>query len=223
MSLLASIIERRQRAIVAAWVKDPLIQVQAEGPSALAGLVYLDDMGATATAGQLGRRSANSVALVQRAGNPDSESSLWVAASYGSYRSAYLSFIRARYGIEATSADLLAYDIDHLLNRARSPQNATFIRVEAIDRGANQAWGRLFEKAASDGRFYANQQRKRRTMSWMICAKLAGQMPPEGPHDRVGIERLVTYFRGVGLSEAETRAGLDSMLQFTYRLRDQRD
>jgi hypothetical protein len=223
MSRLASIIERRKGAIVAAWVRDPQIQVQAEGPGSLPNLVFLDDRGATGTASQLGRRAATSVAVVRRPGNPDTDASVWVAARYPSYRSAYLAFVRAMYGIEATTDDLLGYDIDHMLNRARSPQNDSFIRIEAVDRGANQAWGRLFEKTASDGRFYANQSRKRRTMSWMICAKLAGQMPPEGPHDRLGIERLVTYFRGVGLSEAETRSGLDSLLQFTYRLRDQRD
>lgn len=216
---LHAIIARRQRALVNAWVHSPLVQVQVESTIVLPGLVFLDDGGHDATSGRLGRRSAQNVALVSRPGDPDSLASCWVAARYSDYRSAYLMFVDKAYGVKATTADLAGFDIDHLLNRARSPQDSTFIRIEAIPATANQEWGRLFEKAASDPRFYANQKRERRTMSWMICAKLAGQSPPSGPNDQAGINRLVQYFVSIGLDAAEARDGLNSMLSFAYKFR----
>ena len=83
----------------------------------------------------------------------------------------------------------------------------------------NQAWGRLFEKAASNPAFFANQQRTRRTLSWTICAKLANQFPPYGPDDVPGLNRLVAYFQTIGLDPAESRDGLSSMLNFAYGVR----
>jgi hypothetical protein len=216
---LHAIIARRQRALIASWVRSPLVQVQVEAPGALPGLVFISDAGEAGMAGGVGRRDERNVAMVTRAGDPDTQASCWVAARYSGYRSAYLAFIREAYGVRATSAELAGFDVDHLLNRARSPQDSTFIRIEAIPAAANQDWGRLFEKAASDPRFYANQQRERRTMSWVICAKLAGQAPPNGPGDQAGINRLVQYFVSIGLDAAEARDGLNSMLSFAYKFR----
>ena len=216
---VAGIIQRRQRALIRAWVNDPLVQVQVEGPHVLPGLVFLDDMGAGASVAQVGRRSSQKVAMVSRPGDPDTNASVWVAAAYSSYQGAYLAFLKAAYGVDAKPADLAGYNVDHMLNRARAPQDATFIRVEAVDAAANQAWGRLFEKASSNPTFFANQARERRTMSWMICAKLAGQMPPASKTDIAGINRLATFFQSVGLSLQEARAGLTQMLNFAYSLR----
>ena len=216
---LHAIIARRQRALAVAWVHNPLVQVQVESPTVLPGLVFIEDGGEGATSGKVGRRSEQNVAIVSRPGDADTHASCWVASRYSGYRSAYLAFIREAYGVTATAADLAGYDIDHLLNRARSPQDSTFIRIEAIPATANQDWGRLFEKAASDPRFFANQKRERRTMSWTICAKLAGHSPPNGPNDQAGINRLIQYFVSIGLDAAEARDGLNSMLSFAYKFR----
>ncbi|WP_342359229.1 hypothetical protein [Terrarubrum flagellatum] len=218
MSLIP-IILRRQRALIDAWARNPLIQVQVEAPQALPGLVFIEDGGDGASVGALGRRNAQNVAMVQRGANIDSDWSVWVAAGYSGYRSAYVAFARSAYGVNATIADLAGYDVDHMLNRARSPQDSTFIRIEAIPAAANQEWGRLFEKAASNPQFYANQKRERRTMSWVICAKLAGEAPPTGPNDAAGINRLVNFFTTIGLSANEARDGLNSMLSFAYKFR----
>lgn len=213
-----SIMERRREALIALWIQNPLVMVQAESPATLPGLVFLDDNGKTAEVGTLGRRSQTDTFIVSRPGDPDRNASVWVRATYKGYRTAYAGFLNQVYGTQATTADLVGYDIDHLLNRARSPDGAGFIRIEAIRSEVNQAWGRLFEKAASDPRFYANQHRLRRTMSWVICAKLANQDPPSGPSDTGGIERLVRFFRSVGLDADEARHGLTEMLEFAYRL-----
>ncbi|CAN5551390.1 hypothetical protein BH10PSE6_BH10PSE6_30910 [soil metagenome] len=52
----------------------------------------------------------------------------------------------------------------------------------------------------------------------MICAKPANQDPPSGPIDTGGIERLVSFFRSLGLDAEEARQGLTEMLKFAYRL-----
>jgi hypothetical protein len=216
---LASIITGRRIALVNQWVREPLVQVQVESPDALPNLVFLDDNGERALVDRLPRRSRLKVAIVQRPGNEDTNASVWVRADYGGYRDAYLAFVKQVYRESYTSADLGGFDVDHLLNRARSPGGAGFIRVEAVQDAVNQAWGRLFEKQASNPAFYANQHRSRRTMSWVICAKLAGQMPPAGPGDTAGIDRLVDYFVSIGMTADEARDGLTSMLDFAYGLR----
>jgi hypothetical protein len=214
-----SIMERRREALIAQWIRDPLIVVQVEAPGALPVTAYLDDNGKTAEIGGVGQRSQTDTVIVSRPGDPDRNASVWVRATYRGYRTAYVGFLNQVYGTQATTADLAGYDIDHLLNRARSPQGAGFIRIEAIRADVNQAWGRLFEKAASDPRFYANQHRLRRTMSWVICAKLANQYPPDGPNDNNGIARLAAFFAGLGMDAAEARDGLTEMLKFAYSLR----
>jgi hypothetical protein len=96
------------------------------------------------------------------------------------------------------------------------PGGAGYIRIEAVNSPVNQAWGRLFEKAASNPAFFANQHRLRRTLSWTICAKLANRFPPNGPSDVGGIHQLVSYFQTLGMDATEAREGLMSMLSFAY-------
>jgi len=214
-----SIIDRRRDALIADWRQNPLIVVQVESPAVLPVLTFLDDCGQGAGVGAIGRRSQSNTVIVSRAGDPDRNASVWVRASYTGYRTAYIGFLNHVYGTQATTVDLAGYDVDHLLNRARSPGGAGYIRIEAIHSAANQAWGRLFEKAASNPAFFANQNRLRRTLSWTICAKLANRFPPNGPNDVGGINRLAAYFQTLGMSANEARDGLASMLSFAYGLR----
>lgn len=213
------IIQRRREALIRQWIADPLVQVQIENPEALGSLTFLDDGSGPTTVAQVGRRRRTSVAMASRPGNPDEAASVWVASSYQGYTGAYLGFLKAAYGVDADSSALAGFDIDHMLNRARAPLDTTFIRVEAVDSSANRAWGSLFEKTASNPDFYANQKRERRTMSYTIVAKLAGQMPPRGPDDRAGLDRLADFFAARGLDRKEARDGLQSMLDFAYSLR----
>jgi len=214
---LQALIRRRQRALFDAWVRDPLVQVQAEHPEALGRLVFLGDFDETVETGRVGRSSLKNVAIVQKPGNPDEMASVWVRAGYSSYQKAWLRFVEQVYGIKATAEDLAGYNIDHLLNKARSPNMAGFIRIEAINDAVNQAWGGLFERAASNPEFSANQTRLRRTMSWIIAAKLMEQPPPRGPNDQQGISRLVQFFNRNGLAGDNPQRGLTEMLQFAYR------
>ena len=213
---LQALIRRRQRALFDAWVRNPLVQVQVEHPEALGRLVFLDDFDDDVQTGKAGRSSLKNVAIVQKPGNPDENASVWVRAGYSSYQKAWLRFVEQVYGIKAASSDLAGYNIDHLLNKARSPDKAGFIRIEAINDAVNQAWGGLFERAASNPEFSANQNRLRRTMSWIIAAKLMDQ-PPRGPNDQQGIARLVQFFNQNGLSADNPQRGLTDMLQFAYK------
>jgi hypothetical protein len=135
--------------------------VQAESPGALPGLVFLDEAGAGADLARAGRIRAGNAAIVRRPGGAHDNASLWVAAGYGGYRGAYGRFLQHVYGERASEAELNGWDIDHLLNRARAPDATCFVRVEAIPASANRQWGSLFEKVASDPRFFANRERKR--------------------------------------------------------------
>ena len=83
----------------------------------------------------------------------------------------------------------------------------------------NQAWGGLFERAASNPDFSANQKRFRRTMSWIIAAKLMDQPPPRDPNDQAGIARLAQFFVRNGLGADNPQRGISEMLQFAYSLR----
>ncbi|WP_298820483.1 hypothetical protein [uncultured Roseibium sp.] len=216
---LQALISRRQRALFDAWVRNPLVQVQVEHPEWLGRLVFLDEYDESIEPERAGRRSLKNVAIVRKPGNPDENACVWVRAGYSSYQKAWLAFVNQVYGIKATSADLAGYNIDHLLNKARSPNKAGFIRIEAINDAVNQAWGGLFERAASNPEFSANQNRLRRTMSWIIAAKLMNQPPPKGPNDQQGIARLVQFFNRNGLAADNPQRGLTDMLQFAYRFR----
>lgn len=216
---LQALIGRRQRALFDAWVRNPLVQVQVEHPDCLGRLVFLNEFDGEVETEKAGRRSLKNVAIVSKPGNPDENTSVWVRAGYSSYQSAWLGFVNQVYGIKATRSDLAGYNIDHLLNKARSPNKAGFIRIEAINDAVNQAWGGLFERVASNPEFSANKTRYRRTMSWIIAAKLMEQAPPRGPDDHVGIARLVRFFSQNGLAEDNPQQGLTEMLKFAYRFR----
>ena len=213
------IIERRRNVLVAEWKQNPLIVVQVESPAVLPVLTFLDDRGQGAGVGAVGRRSQTNTVIVSRPGDPDRNASVWVKASYTGYRTAYIGFLNHVYGTQATTTALAGYDVDHLLNRARSPGGAGYIRIEAVNSAVNQAWGRLFERAASNPAFFANQHRLRRTLSWTICAKLANRFPPAGPNDVGGINQLAAYFQTLGMDANEAREGLTSMLNFAYGVR----
>ncbi|TYC58578.1 hypothetical protein FMN50_08995 [Rhodobacterales bacterium] len=216
---LHALITRRQRALFQAWVSNPLVQVQVESPDVLGRLVFLDDPEDGLAAERAGRKSLRNVAIIRKSGNPDETASVWVRAGDASYRKAWLGFVEQVYGIKATSSDLAGYDVDHLLNKARSPAKYGFIRIEAINDAVNQAWGALFERAASHPAFSANQTRFRRTMSWIIAAKLMNQPPPRGPEDWNGIARLTRFFAQNGLADDDPQQGLTDMLEFAYRFR----
>jgi hypothetical protein len=116
------IIERRRNALVAEWKQNPLIVVQVESPAVLPALTFLDDRGQGGGVGAVGRRSQTNTVIVSRVGgDPDRNGSVWVKASYTGYRTAFIGFLNHVYGTQATTADLAGYDVDHLLNRARSP------------------------------------------------------------------------------------------------------
>ena len=93
------------------------------------------------------------------------------------------------------------------------------MRIEAVKTDVNQRWGVLFEKVSSDPRFFANQERERRTMSWAIAAKVAGLLPPNGKDDTQGVTRIANGLAHFGLNVKEAEDGLRSMLDFAYGLK----
>ncbi len=209
---LVDIIRRRQRAIISAWKTNPLILVMTEDLQQLPGIVFPEDRSENAGVARAGRRREGSVGILQGPGDPDFNASVWVRADYSGYQGAYLTFIKQVYDVSASKSDLAGYNIDHLLNRARSPGGAGYIRIEAVQADVNQRWGSLFERAAG-----FDTRRLRRSMDWTICSKLAGLMPPRGPDDTDGINRLVTFYKSIGLTEQEARQGLIQRFQFGYR------
>lgn len=216
---LHAVINQRRNALFEAWKANSFQQVQVENIEDLRRHAFLDDLDLEIETEKSGRRSLKNAIVVRRDGNPDANASVWVRAGYTGYQKAWLGFIKQVYQIDAKPADLAGYNIDHLLNRARSPDGAGFIRIEAINGQVNQAWGRMFEKAASNPEFYANQERYGRKLSWLIAAKLMGQMPPRGPSDQQGINRLVSFFNSQGMASENPREGLTNMLEFAYRFR----
>ena len=129
--------------------------VQVESPHALPGLVFLDTGGEGAAVGASGRRSEDNAVVVRGPGDADAATSVWVRANYQGYRGAYLAFIRQVYRIPADTRHLAGYDVDHLLNRARSPEGMGYVRIEAVPKEVNQAWGRLFERTPAIRSFTA--------------------------------------------------------------------
>lgn len=213
---LTTIIKNRQQALLNDWKRDPLILVIVEGMAELKGVVTMLEVedADDATINRVGTRNETNVAILRTPGNPDSNASVWVKASYRSYRSAYLGFIKEVYGVTATSADLSGFDADHLMNKARSPNGSQFIRLEAVSSAANQGWGRTFEKAAG-----FDAQRARRTMDFTIAAKVAGLLPPVNKQDTRQIDRIVEYFeKQMGLPRHEAE-GFRSRMDFGYSQR----
>lgn len=210
---VTQVVTQRRDGLLRRWAANPSQMVQVENPAALGRLAYID-VEQSAQIGTMGRRSLDNVAMVYA--SDGMAPALWVRANYHSYRAAYEAFLKEHYGIANPKQGLQRYDIDHLLNRARSPSGNTFIRIEAIESHVNQEWGRTIEKIASNPKFWANQNRERRTLSWFIAAKLAGAMPPSGPNDQAGIQRIATRLAPYGLQPHETITGLTDMLRFAF-------
>lgn len=211
---VASIVRSRISNILRAFAQDsvpPLVEV--DGPAALAGLAEsLDEFteGDLETA-RLGRRALSNVVMIGGPGGRPDTASVWVRAQYSDYRAAYAAFLRKAYGIKVARADLQAYDVDHLLNRARAGNGNTLLRVEALPLSVNRQWGSILEKLASQSNVAGNLK-TRRLMSYLIAAKVAGLPPPATLTDGPSRERLIRGLAALGLREQEVRDGLDNML-----------
>lgn len=214
---IGKIVEQRKGALLSDFThgsSPPLVEV--EDLQGMGSLQHLDEFGAGSAARGLGRRSTGNVVMVSGNGRPHG-ASVWVRASYSDYRTAYIAFIRAAYGISITSQDLAAYDVDHLLNRARAGHNrGTLLRIEALPRATNRQWGALIEKLASSTLIDGNR-RGRRLMSYLIAGKVAGFAPPAGLDDLAGRKRLAEALATLGLDVADVSRGLDGMLEHIGR------
>jgi len=212
-----AIIERRKFAIITDFCINPLPPlIQVESAKALGSLIFLAEFQDDERDVRLGRRSTGSVLLRKGSGNPDSGATLWVAASYKGYRGAYLAFLRKAYGIDPSTRDLAGYDVDHLLNRARSAAQSSFLRIEAIESGANRAWGSLFERMASTPKISKNSS-ERRLMSYAVAAKVMGLRPPSGPDDTQGIDQIADALATRGMNRKEVQDGLKNILAHIER------
>ena len=203
MSLL-QIVERRRLALLEKWKRDSFFQIQVDGVGMLGRALALDVDDAPFA--NVGRRSQSNVFYVPANGSPDDTASLWVSAAYENYRSAYVAFINTVYRTKFRVADLAGFDADHLLNRANSPKDSTFIRLEAVRDAVNRAWGRLYE------RFVPMNPREGRKLRWTVASKLAGQMPPSGPDDKAAIERLIQFWVSQGFPRDQVELGITSDL-----------
>ena len=220
------IADERCRKLFTAWTVQPAVLVTALSAADLlsrtTSLDWLDrkpNALDAKTAGLASPKLADAVVL--KPAGPAGDASIWVPAGFPDYRKAFLAFMGEIYGGSPDTTDLSGYDIDHLLNKKRATSADVLVRIEAIPSGVNQAWGRLFEKNASNPNFYANQNRAVRSMSWMIAAKISGQMPPSGPRDAAGITRVARFFAGfraLELTAAEIESALKDMLAFAYSL-----
>jgi len=213
---VSQIVAGRRRALLDEFTKGfpPLVEV--EGPAGLAGLMHLDEFDSSGAAGPVGRRRMDNVMMVPgRPGAPHS-ASVWVRASYTDYREAYAAFLHAAYGLTARPADLMPYDIDHLLNRARAGTGTALLRIEALPLAANRQWGSFLEKLASQATVAGNA-RTRRLMSYLIAGKVAGLAPPASLTDLPGRATLARGIAALGLPLHEVQTGLDNMLDHIAR------
>ncbi len=211
---IAAIIQSRTNALIRAFVHDavpPLVEV--DDVTALAGLTSSLDEFAEAGLGAAGlnRRSTTNVVLVAAAGGAADRASVWVRAEYTGYRAAYAAFVSKMYNMTVTTADLQAYDVDHLLNRARAGNGNTLLRIEAAPLGINRQWGSVLEKLATQSNVAGNQ-RTRRLMSYLIAAKVAGFAPPATLQDPISRGRLARELASLGISLKEAQDGLDNLL-----------
>lgn len=215
---LAQIIAARRAALLQDFIHNsvpPLLQV--ESRDALGELTFLEEFEQDEEEMQLGRRRPDSVVIRQKPGQSGAEATLWVAADYGGYRSAYLAFIRKAYDDNTVrKSELVGYDVDHLLNRARSAAGSAYLRIEAIPSSINQRWGSVFERAASSD-LIAKNRSGRRLMSYLVAAKVAGLSPPDGPDDLGRINAIAGYFQGMGLDRAEVVDGIRNMWRHVAR------
>lgn len=214
---LDQIVAARRQALLDRFVRDvfpPL--VEADGTGGLTGLMHLDEFTPGSTPGQLGRRKSQNAAMVPGPAGSPHAASLWVRGGYGGYRPAYAAFLKANYGLTVTPEALAAYDVDHLLNRARSGNDDVLLRIEALPLSINRQWGSFLERLASS-QHIAGNRRTSRLMSYLIAAKVAGLIPPATLDDQVGIARLAGGLSALGLNAVEVRAGLDNMLAHIAR------
>lgn len=213
---LHQIIARRRRNLLDSFVRGfpPLVEV--ESAAGLGTLLHLDEFLPGAATGGLGRRSSGNVVMIAGpAGQPDA-ANLWVRASYSDYRGAYAAFMRSNYGLTVTTADLAAYDIDHLLNRARAGAGSAMLRVEALPLSVNRQWGSFLERLASSALIHGNT-RTRRLMSYLIAGKVAGLQPPSALNDLAGRRQLALGISRLGLPLREVEEGLANMLEHIAR------
>ena len=211
---IATIIQTRTTTLINTFVYDvfpPLVEV--DDVNALAGLTtVLDEFTTTGLgAGGLNRRSTNNVVMLAAAGGSADKASVWVRADYSDYRAAYAAFVRKMYNITVTTADLAAYDVDHLLNRARAGNGNTLLRIEASPLGINRQWGSVLEKLATQSNVAGNRRTKR-LMSCLIAAKVAGFAPPTTLQDPVSRARLARELASLGIPLKEAQDGLDTLL-----------
>lgn len=198
--MLSVIVRARADAFIRAWVENPLVPVAVEDLYALG--VVLRKNGANAEVElqpvDVGFSTVSSVVAISHPVHDiDRDISLWVRAEYGNYAQAYRRFVQRFYEVTAIQDQMVRYNVDHLLNRKRSNLSGLWLRVEAASATVNQAWGRTFERNASDPQLFANQTRTRRTACFGIAAKMAGLTPPASDTDEVQIQAVIHYFRGV--------------------------
>jgi hypothetical protein len=207
------IADRRRRAIIDDWVHKPdWVLVQAESPEMLRGKVQDLTSEVGARIGRVPGHQERSVMMLEGGSDRDRTWSVWVRASFSNYKAAYLSFVSHAYGVTLSGDDVPGYEVDHLSNKAYAPTGQEFIMIEAIPKTANQRWGVNFESRRTAN----TDPRASHRLSYMSCAKLAGQLPPNGPNDTAGINRLVAYFASIGLNPQEAQQGVQTMLQHAY-------
>lgn len=208
------IVARRQQALLSHFCNPGNAPALLSVPAAqtLGQITFLDGFDTGHSQEQLGRRRTSSVLIHRGPGNPDTNTTLWVAAGYRGYAGAYRAFMKEIYGVTPSSNDMAPYNVDHLLNRARAPEDCGFVRVEAISGPSNQIWGSVYESKASNPDLPKNQQGYR-YMSLTIAAKVAGFPPPTGPDDTAAITAIEDYFIQRGQFEETTRGAVVRMLE----------
>jgi hypothetical protein len=208
-----AIADRRRRTLINQWVHNPAwVLVQVESADMLRGKVHNITAQAEARTGRVGSHRERSVIMLEGGPDRDRTWSVWVRATFSKYKPAYLVFISHAYGVTLSGDDVPGYEVDHLSNKAYAPTGQEFIRVEAIPKAANQRWGVNFESRRTEN----TDARQSHGLSYMSCAKLAGQPPPSGPNDTTGINALVAYFTSIGLDPQEARNGVADMLRHAY-------
>lgn len=213
---LPAIIARRRDKLLNDFVRGIPPLVEAESAAGLGSLMHLDEFQPGATPAGLGRRATGNVVMVAGpAGQPDA-ASLWVRASYSDYRGAYAAFIQSTYGLTVTPAELGAYDVDHLLNRARAGAGSALLRIEALPLSVNRQWGSFLERLASTPNIRKNNSTLR-LMSYLIAGKVAGLPPPSALNDLAGRRALAQGIAGLGLPLDRVESGLANMLDHIGR------
>jgi len=208
-----AIADRRRRALIDQWVHDPTwALVQVESPVMLRGKIHNITGEAEARVGQVGSHREGSVIMLEGGTDRDRTWSVWVRATFSNYKPAYLTFIKHAYDIAPSGDDLLGYEVDHLSNKAYAPTGREFIRIEAIPKAVNHAWGVNFESRRTEN----TDARPSHRLSYMSCAKLGGQLPPMGPNDIARINALIVYFTSNGLDPQEAKNGVTNMLRHAY-------